>query len=76
MKYIGKTNERICYSRGVPTEICKVLDGEDIITEMQDFGTKYILFDDIIDWERDIMRYRYNKQMSITDLLCNPPLSA
>lgn len=76
LKYIGKTNERICYSRGIPTEICKVIDGEDIITEMQDFGTKYILFDDIIDWERDIMRYRYNKQMSITDLLCNPPLSA
>lgn len=76
LKYIGKTNERICYSRGIPTEICKIIDGEDIITEMQDFGTKYILFDDIIDWERDIMRYRYNKQMSITDLLCNPPLSA
>ena len=76
IKYIGKTDERICYSRGIPTEICKAIDGEDIITEMQDFGTKYILFDDIIDWERDIMRYRYNKQMSITDLLCNPPLSA
>ena len=76
LKYIGKTNERICYSRGIPTEICKVIDGDDIITEMQDFVTKYILFDDIIDWERDIMRYRYCKQMSITDLLCNPPLSA
>ena len=76
LKYIGKTNERICYSKGIPTEICRELDGDDIITEMQDFGTKYVLFDDVIDWERDIMRYRYNKQMSITDLLCNPPLSA
>ncbi len=76
LKYIGKTNERICYSRGIPTEICKALDGDDIITEMRDFGTKYILFDDIVDWERDIMRYRFNKQMSITDLLCNPPLTA
>lgn len=76
LKYIGKTNERICYSRGIPTEICKVLDGDDIITEMYDFCTKYILFDDVIDWEQDIMRYRYCKQMSITDLLCNPPLSA
>ena len=76
LKYIGKTNERICYSRGIPTEICKVVDGDDIITEMHDFVTKYILFDDIIDWERDIMRYRYCKQMSFTDLLCNPPLSA
>lgn len=76
LKYIGKTNERICYSRGIPTEICKVIDGGDIITEMRDFVLKYILFDDIIDWERDIMRYRYCKQMSFTDLLCNPPLSA
>lgn len=76
LKYIGKTNERICYSRGIPTEICRVVDGDDIITEMQNFGTKYILFDDVIDWERDIMRYRYCKQMSIIDLLCNPPLSA
>ena len=76
LKYIGKTNERICYSRGIPTEICKVVDGDDIITEMHDFVTKYILFDDIIDWERDIMRYRYCKQMSITDFLCNPSLSA
>lgn len=76
LKYIGKTNERICYSRGIPTEICKVIDGDDIITEMHDFVTKYILFDDIVDWERDIMRYRFNKQMSITDLLCNSPLSA
>lgn len=61
LKYIGKTNERICYSRGIPMEICRAIDGDDIITEMQDFGTKYILFDDVIDWERDIMRYRYNK---------------
>ena len=76
LKYIGKTNERICYSRGIPTEICRVIDGDDIITEMRDFVTKYILFDDVVDWERDIMRYRYCKQMSITDLLCNPPLSA
>ena len=76
IKYIGKTNERICYSRGIPAEICKVVDGDDIITEMHDFVTKYILFDDIIEWERDIMRYRFNKQMSIIDLLCNPPLTA
>lgn len=76
LKYIGKTNERICYSRGIPTEICRAVDGNDIITEMHDFVDKYVLFDDVIDWERDIMRYRYNKQMSIIDLLCNPPLSA
>ena len=76
LKYIGKTNERIFYSRGIPTEICKVIDGDDIITEMQDFGTKYILFDDVISWERDIMRFRFTKQMSLPDYLCNPSLLA
>ncbi len=76
LKYIGKTNERICYSRGIPTEICRKIDDNDIVAEMRDFVTKYILFDDIIDWERDIMKYRYNKQMSIIDVLCNPRLIA
>ncbi len=72
LKYIGKTGERIVYSRGIPTEIYRKLNDDEIVTEMQDFGTKYILFDDVIDWERDIMRFKY-KQTSIVDLLCNPP---
>lgn len=74
LKYIGKTNERICYSRGIPTEICMKIDGENIVTELlNDFVTKYILFDNVIDWERDILRFRTCKQMTIIDLLCNPP---
>lgn len=77
LKYIGKTNERIVYSRGIPTEICMVLSPKDIITEMKDdFVLKYVIFDDIVNWERDIMRYRFSKQMSITDLLCNSALVA
>lgn len=75
LKYIGKTNERIVYSRGIPTEICKKLTAKDIVTELKnDFVQKFILFDDVIDWERDIARMRYSKQMSFTDLLCNPQL--
>ena len=77
LKYIGKTNERIVYSRGIPTEICMKLSANDIITEMtNDFVLKYIVFNDVLNWERDILRYRFNKQMSITDLLCNPSLVA
>lgn len=72
LKYIGKTGERIVYSRGIPTEIYRKLNDDEIVTEMQDFGTKYILFDDVISWERDIMQFKY-KQTSIIDLLCNPP---
>lgn len=72
LKYIGKTGERIVYSRGIPTEIyCKVNDN-DIVTEMQDYCTKYILFDNVISWERDIMHFK-RKQMTMIDLICNPP---
>ena len=77
LKYIGKTNERIVYSRGIPTEICLKLTAKDIITELtDDYVQKFILFDDVVNWERDIARYRYNKQMTIIDLLCNPPQAA
>ena len=77
LKYIGKTNERIVYSRGIPTELCVTLTAKDILTELtNDFVLKYVIFDDVINWERDIARYRFSKQMSITDLLCNPSLVA
>lgn len=76
LKYIGKTNERIVYSRGVPTEICLKLTEKDVVTELtNDFAFKVILFDDVVNWERDILRCKY-KQMSLADLLCNPPQSA
>ena len=77
LKYLRKTGERIVYSRGIPTEICMKLSANDIITEMtNDFVLKYVVFNDVLNWERDILRYRFNKQMSITDLLCNPSLVA
>ena len=72
LKYIGKTGERIVYSRGIPTEIYRKLNDDEIVTEMDDFGTKYILFDDVISWERDIMHFKC-KQLSMIDLICNPP---
>lgn len=70
-KYMGKTNERFVYSRGIPTEIFLEIDDEDIATEMLDFVTKYILYDDVVDWERDIARVKY-KQVNLIDILCNP----
>lgn len=75
LKYIEKTGERIVYSRGIPTEIYRKVNDDDIVTEMQDFGTKYILFDDTIDWERDV--YYYGREpLTMVDLLCNPRLAA
>lgn len=75
LKYVGKTGERFVYSRGVKSEIYAKLDENDVVTEMQDFGTKYVLFDDTFDWERDVMRFNY-KQLSMIDLLCNSPQAA
>ena len=71
-KYLEKTNERIVYSRGIATEICRKLTQRDIATEMLDFVEKYVLFDDVLTWERDIMHYGY-KQVTFMDLICNPP---
>lgn len=73
LKYIGKTNEKLVYSRGTPTTILKQLDPCDIAVEMQDFGLKFVLFDDVIDWETDIERRKKKRQSSIWDYLCNPP---
>lgn len=73
VKYIGKTGERIVYSRGIPTEVYMKLTDENIITEFTDYVEKFVLFDNVIDWERDILHYTRKKQVSIIDILCNPP---
>ena len=51
LKYITKTNERIVYSRGIPSEFIDDIFEEDVVTEMEDFVLKYILFDDVYDVE-------------------------
>lgn len=72
LKYISKTGERIVYSRGIPTAIYMKVKDKDIATTMQDYVTKYLLFDDVINYERDIARYK-TKQMTFIDIFCNPP---
>lgn len=77
LKYMGKDNERIVYSRGVPSEVYMKLDKHDIATSYQDFVTKYVLFDDVVNWKMDVLgqrRIRYTEQMSISDIA--PPLTA
>lgn len=77
MKYIEKTGERVVYSRGIPTQVCKVLPAREIVGRLQDFMQKFVLFDDTIDWERDVMRFNNElKQMTIIDVICNPPRAA
>lgn len=65
-KYLQKSGEKIVYSRGIPSEIYKEVDDKDIAVEMLDFGTKFVFFDDIIDVEIDVMRFK-RRQSSIFD---------
>ena len=55
-KYMTKNNEKIIYSRGIPTEVyCSIAD-EDIASEMTDYVPKFVLFDDLINIFRDIFK--------------------
>lgn len=65
LKYIGKTGERIVYSRGIASEICLRVSAGDIATNMFDYVPKFVLFDDVVDWERDVMGWRRKVQMSM-----------
>ena len=56
LKYLEKSEERIIYSRGIPTEFLAVINDNDVICEVIDFVKKFILFDDVIDYERDVKR--------------------
>lgn len=71
LKYIEKSGDRIVYSRGIPTEISKTVKSEDIAVEMQDFVVKYLLFDDVIDYERDVLHLKI-RQSTLFDVGSSP----
>lgn len=49
IKYIAKTNEKLIYSRGIPTELEISINRDDIVVPFVDYITiKYILFNDAI----------------------------
>lgn len=55
LKYLRKTDERVIYSRGTPMEICKRLDENAFVAEIEnDYVQKFVVFDNVISWERDI----------------------
>ena len=55
-KYITKSGEKILYSRDIPSEIYKYLSQNDLAANYFDFVSKYVLFDDVIDIEKDIQK--------------------
>ena len=57
VKYLTKSGEKAVCSRGTPAEICKELPDTEVVGTYLDFVTKYVLFDEVIDWERDIKDY-------------------
>ena len=61
IKYIEKTGERITYSRNIPEYIYKEIEEKDIASEIKDFVLKYVLFDDVIDWEKDVAHATYEQ---------------
>ena len=56
LKYLEKTEERIIYSRGIPTEFTKIINDNDVICELVDFVMKFVLFNDVIDYSEDVKR--------------------
>lgn len=67
LKYIAKDDGRVIYSRGVASELCKQLPKTEIVSEFVDFVIKCVLYDDVIDWERDVMHFT-PKQLSFFDI--------
>ena len=65
VKYITKTGEKALYSRGLPGEICKELSDNDVVGTYFDFVTKYVLWDEVVDWERDIKNYGKKHRLRI-----------
>ena len=65
MKYITKTGEKIVYSRGIPSEICKELGDTDVVGTYFDFVVKYVFWDDVLDWEKDIKDYGKKREKKV-----------
>lgn len=62
VKYITKSDEKIIYSRGIPTFIYKTLSKSDIASAYYDFVSKYVLFDYVIAEKREPkINYTYNQ---------------
>lgn len=65
VKYITKTGEKIVYSRGIAEAIYKELEESDIVGTYLDFVTKYVLWDDVIDWERNLKDYGKKEKLCL-----------
>ena len=71
LEYHNRWNDNEFHSnRGTPAEICKELSENDEVGSFFDYVTKYVLWDDVLDWERDIKDYErrgsaYNRRNTV-----------
>jgi len=72
-KYISKTNEKIIYSRGIPSELDLFVEDQDIASKYVDYCVKYVLFDDCFDLYANYSPFKHKpniyKQSNFFDLL-------
>lgn len=57
-KYLNKTNEKIVYSRGIPSEMVVYVENENIATTYSDFVLKFLIFDDAFDSDKRLIKYK------------------
>lgn len=65
LKYIGKSNERIVYSRGIATDIICAVNENDIVSVYNDFVQKYVFFDNVFSRVRNEIIYRGKRILSV-----------
>ena len=68
LKYISKSSEKVVYSRGIPAEVCKKVHRNMIAADYFDFVTKYVFFDEVIEWETDVAHY-VPRQLDMRDII-------
>lgn len=61
LKYIGKSNERVCYSRGIAAYLEMELPGSDLACDIAGFVVRYVLYDDVINSDDNIKIKKYRK---------------
>lgn len=61
LKYIGKSNERICYSRGIAAYLEMELPSSDLACDIAGFVVRYVLYDDVINSSDNTKINKYRK---------------
>ena len=62
MKYLGKSEERIVYSKGLPTYFISDIMDEDIVCTIGIEDRKLLLFDDFKCWDEGVLIGKISKQ--------------